>query len=154
MIAVNEPRRLDDSLARMAKWEELRRRADAAAGRAPGDTAPAAPPPAGHAAPLTAVDDLIQTLRDLATRQPSLSVAVIAQEAGVTWRMHTVRADGRVQVVAARAEAHLGLEHESHPAPPLPPAPVRSAEPAPPADSAIAARLADMLRTNPTMLEE
>jgi hypothetical protein len=154
---MSEPRRLDDSLARMAKWEELRRRAEAAAAgatgvgpdRRPGGTGLAAVSPAGRAVPASAVDDLIQTLQELALRQPSLSVAVIAAQDGVTWHLHTVRADGQVQVVA-RTETRLGSEYEAHPAP----APVAAPASGPAADSAIAARLAEVLRTNPTMLDE
>jgi hypothetical protein len=142
----------------MAKWEELRRRADAAAARpagtepgdGPGGTAPAATDPAGRAVPLSAVDDLIQTLQDLALRQPSLSVAVIAQEPGVTWHVHTDRADGQVRVVAVRAETLPGQQPDASRVPTLPPVPTA----APDADSAIAARLAEILRTNPTMLQE
>jgi hypothetical protein len=152
------PRRLDDSLARMAKWEELRRRADATAARAAGaepDARPgaaagraghavgaAAADPTGRPVPPSAVDDLIQTLHDLAARQPSLSVAVIAQESGVTWHLHTVRTDDQVQIVAARTEAHLHTV-----------TPTQAPVSAPADDSAIPARLAEMLRTNPTMLD-
>ena len=141
----------------MAKWEELRRRADTAAARATGaepdgGTAPAAMDHAGRATPPSAVDDLVRTLQDLALRQPSLSVAVIAQESGVTWHVHTDRTDGRVRVVAARAETSPGQQPDAHPVPPPPLLPAPAA--GPDADSAIAARLAEMLRTNPTMLEE
>jgi hypothetical protein len=158
---MSEPRRLDDSLARMAKWEELRRRADAAAAgatgagpdRRPAGTGLAAVSPAGRAVPASAVDDLIQTLQELALRQPSLSVAAIAQQDGVTWHLHTVRADGQVQVVA-RTETRLDSEYEAHPAPAPASAPVAAPASEPVADSAIAARLAEVLRTNPTMLGE
>jgi hypothetical protein len=149
---MTEPGRISDALARMAKWEELRHRSAGPSGTAVGPAADAEPDlgrgngpsaaaaPTGRAAPPSALDDLIQAIRDVAIRNPALSVAVIAQDAGVTWRLHTVRADGGVQVVTARTDAQLGVEHPAHPA--------VAAEPA------TAARLAEILRTNPTLLGE
>jgi hypothetical protein len=76
----------DDALARLARWDELRRRAAGAR--------PAA------ADPVPVLDDMVRTLRELAERHPSLSLAVEAEDAGVVWRLHVTRtAAGAAEVV-------------------------------------------------------
>jgi len=157
---------LDDPIARMARWRELRQRAEAAAARAEHGGTPRGGTPAvgagaglpepeqrgdGTAEPgwastasaetraLTPVEDLIDTVRRLAQRHGSLSIAVIAQDSGTTWQVHTSRVDGEVQVTAAPLSAVLEGGGTSTSAPP-------------PGGSA-ATRIADMLRSNPTMLD-
>ncbi|MFI5912518.1 hypothetical protein [Dactylosporangium sp. NPDC051541] len=134
----------DDALARLARWDELRRRANGGRAGAPEPAPaaarpvepPAAPPPAArpHLAPpspatqsLPVIEDLIQTLRDLAQRHPSLSLAVMAEDAGVVWHV-------RATQTAAGVEVKLGAGD----------APA----------SSTATRLADLLREHPRLLDD
>jgi hypothetical protein len=112
---------LDDALARMARREQLRRRAEG-----------------GGELARSPVEDLAETLRHLVARHESLSVAVIAQDAGVTWQVRAARTGGEVRISVARVDAVLnGGAHR----PPEPPA------------GQTAARLADLLRHNPSLLD-
>jgi len=158
------PRPPDDALARLARWDELRRRAAAGRAEVSADGSPAAhmppgarslpgaqpppglrslpaaqPPPAAvdplrtasappAEPPLPVVDDLIRTARELAERHPTLSLAVEAEDAGVVWRLRIARTPDGPQVI---------LETD---------------KPGPPAASA-AARLAELLRENPGILD-
>jgi hypothetical protein len=153
---------LDDPIARMVRWRELRQRAAAAEAARDGTPPEGTPvlgapvdqqPFGGTAQPgratgasvetraLTPVEDLVDTVRRLAQRHDSLSIAVIAQDAGTTWQIHTNRVNGEVQVTAAPLSAVLERGSTGASAPPA-------------AESSSATRLADMLRSNPTMLDD
>lgn len=95
---------------------------------------PAAPP----VPPLVPVmDDVIRTIRDLVDRHPSLSLAIVAsQDPGPVWRLHVTHTGSGVQVT---------LNHDD---PPRPPSAASSAA------SSTAARLAEVLREHPTILDE
>ncbi|WP_426507209.1 hypothetical protein ACPPVO_53775 [Dactylosporangium sp. McL0621] len=100
----------DDALTRLARWDALRRRA------------------AGGGAAPPVIDDVIQTARDLAERHPSLSLSVVAEDAGVAWRLRVTRTDSGVEVEAV-------LDTDAGP------------------PESTAARLADILRENPGILD-
>ena len=78
---------LDDALDKLARRDELRRRA--AAGENPG------PPPA--------VSELVEAIAGVITRHPNLSVTVGVEGAGDPVLLHFGFADGTVQVRAAHA---------------------------------------------------
>ncbi|GAA3292862.1 MULTISPECIES: hypothetical protein [Dactylosporangium] len=114
----------DDALARLARWDELRRRA--AGGRAAADAPHREPPqPQPDPAPQPALDDLVQTLRALARRHPSLSLAVVAEDAGAVWHMRTTQTDAGIEIRPAAAGT-----------------------------PSTAARLADLLREHPRILDD
>ncbi|UWZ55021.1 hypothetical protein Daura_01675 [Dactylosporangium aurantiacum] len=86
-----------------------------------------APVPAAGSAPV--IDDVVRTIRDLVARHPSLSLAVVASEpAGPAWHLRVTHTGSGVQVT---------LDHDG------PPTPAAST----------AARLAELLREHPTILD-
>lgn len=117
----------DDALARLARWDELRRRA--AGGRDAAEPGPAVDPSA-------VVDDVTRTIRNLTDRHPSLSLAVVAEDAGALWRLHITGTGGEVQVVLDTGNA--------------PDPPAGAAEPA----ASTAAQLAELLREHPEIVDE
>jgi hypothetical protein len=117
-------RPLDDPLARMARWDQLRQRTEAAQrGQPRVDEATG-----------TAIEDLVEALRQVAHRHESLQVTATAEDAGGTWRVNVRRIEGEVQVTVARVEARQPRYATGTPE--------------------TAARLANLLRNNPTLLED
>ena len=130
------PRPPDDALARLARWDELRRRvSDGHPTAAPLPVKPVKPvkPAAPVPPPAPVIDDVIRTLRDLVDRHPALSLAIVAsQDAGAVWHLRVTHTGSGVQVT---------LDNDDRPEPPAP-------------SASTAARLAELLREHPTILDE
>jgi hypothetical protein len=142
------PGGLDDALARMARREELRRRATqpavgtaqpAAAGTQP--AVGTAQPPAGAVqppgSPGETVEELVQAARRAVVRDPDLAVMVTVTYRGRTSAVQVREEGGEVTVTVT-------------PVPPEPPREVAPPEPprevAPPEPPSAASQLAELLR--------
>jgi hypothetical protein len=78
---------LDDALARMARWEELRRRAEDSQ--------------TGSGA---AVEDLVETVRRVVERRPGLAVTVTVEYGESTASLRVEHQDGQVGVTVSQVE--------------------------------------------------
>jgi hypothetical protein len=91
---------LDDALARMARWEELRRRVSDA-----------------PASPGAAVEEVVQAARRAVLRDRELTVTVTVAYRGRTSAVRVRNEDGEVTVAVAAAEPERPQEAEAPPAP-------------------------------------
>ena len=110
---------LDDALARIARWEELRRR-----------TQGGTPAEAG-------LVELAEAIRRVVERYPDLTVAVRARQAGSVLEAQVFTSDGEVRVTPLAGAG----------------GPPRAVGAAPEPVDGAAARLAEMLREDPSLLD-
>jgi hypothetical protein len=121
---------LDDALARMARMEEMRRRAAEPAanpGATQGFRHRAAEPPA---TPGAVVEELVQAARGAVARDRELSITVTVAYRGRTSAVRVERLDGEVTVTVVPAQ----------------PREVEAAPPEPPEPPSAASQLAELLR--------
>jgi hypothetical protein len=91
---------LDDALARMARWEELRRRAE--------------DPQTDSGA---AVEDLVETVRRVVERRPGLAVTVTVEYGESTASLRVEHQDGQVGVTVSQVEPVGDLRSRTLPRP-------------------------------------
>ena len=137
---------LDDALARMARREALqRRRASEPAARKPVAREPAA---RGR----SPVDEVTEAVQQVVAQNPALAVTMWVADGPTVTALHVAWADGRVTVRPA-AEPALPTAGEPPRSWPMSvkTVPAWATSDDPPADDA-AARLADLIRRDPSLL--
>jgi hypothetical protein len=133
-----------DAMARMKRWDAVRQRLEDAGG-----------------GPERIVDEVVQAISDVVGQHHnSLTVTVTVDDSGSLATVRIVRRDGRLEVTRLQPQPVAAPP----PPPPTPPAPPPPRAPAPPpqhswrpapADSLeqAAARLAELVRQDPSLLE-
>jgi hypothetical protein len=136
---------LDDALAKMARWEELRRRTEGSS---------------SSPSPGTAVEEVVQAARRAVERDRELSVTVEVAYRGRTSAVRVEDQNGEVTVTVDRISAEPPPPPAASPPPPEPPPasppppaappasppPPASSPPASAAQPSAAAQLAELLR--------
>jgi hypothetical protein len=152
---------LDDALARLRRWDEVRQRLATGSGRASVPGRPAEPPAAHGAAPVPAsepaptpgpaVEEMINAIGEIVRRHPQLTVAVTIAEAGTSWTAELVgRENAEPAVTRLEYETSTnGVAPAPQVRPPTLPGRPESAESA----ERTTARLAELIRQDPSLLD-
>jgi len=154
---------LDDALARLRRWDEVRQKlasgATSGADVEADPTPPPPPPPEPPAGPVPgpAVDEAVAAVGEVVRRYPRTAIVVTVRDQGTFWTAHlAIGADGQVEVT--RAEPRDAGEA---PQPTKPVAAESGIGPvgrgmSPPSGETperAASRLADLIRRDPSLLD-